>query len=73
MSDARNDWSRVKALFAACLERTPQERALLLAADDVDGTLRAEVEALLASHDNAALTDGRAADWAAPLFAADLQ
>jgi non-specific serine/threonine protein kinase/serine/threonine-protein kinase len=53
MSTAAADrWSRVKALFGDALERPPQERAAFLDAECADdGALRAEVAALLASHD----------------------
>lgn len=47
-------WSRVKEIFAACLEREPSERAAYLdqACGDVPG-IREEVESLLAEHEAA--------------------
>jgi serine/threonine protein kinase/tetratricopeptide (TPR) repeat protein len=47
-------WERVKALFQSALERAPTEREGFLAqASGGDRSLRAEVESLLASHQNA--------------------
>jgi formylglycine-generating enzyme required for sulfatase activity/predicted esterase len=46
----RNRWQRVKALFQAAIERSPEERAAFLtAAAAEDETLRREVESLLAA------------------------
>ena len=47
-------WPRVKELFHAALERAPADRADFLAeACGLDASLRAEVERLLAAHDEA--------------------
>jgi tetratricopeptide (TPR) repeat protein/predicted Ser/Thr protein kinase len=46
-----NDWSRIKELFHAALERTPDERTRYLDATCADAAeLRAEVERLLTAH-----------------------
>lgn len=47
-------WQRVKALFQSALERRPTERnAFVAQASAGDSAMRAEVESLLASHENA--------------------
>jgi serine/threonine protein kinase/tetratricopeptide (TPR) repeat protein len=47
-------WQRVKALFQAALEKAPTDRdAFLAQASAGDNAVRAEVESLLASHQNA--------------------
>jgi len=47
-------WQRVKALFQSALERRPTERnAFVAQASAGDSSVRAEVESLLASHENA--------------------
>jgi serine/threonine protein kinase/tetratricopeptide (TPR) repeat protein len=54
MTFRREDWSRVQEIFHAALERTGDaRRAYLAAACAADEQLRAQVDALLASHDAA--------------------
>jgi len=65
------DWQRIKALFEACLDSGPVERARLLEHDDsITPQIRAEVHALLAAQAAAPSMDNAAA-WCAPLFAAE--
>ena len=50
-----DQWPQVKRIFHAALERRPLERAaFLFEACPADGVLRAEVERLLAAHEQAA-------------------
>jgi eukaryotic-like serine/threonine-protein kinase len=52
-------WRHVKELFYSALEQAPDERAAFLAeACSEDKTLRAEVESLLASHDEDGSLEG---------------
>ena len=47
-------WDQVKELFALALERNPEERSdFLRQACGADDSLRAEIESLLSSFDNA--------------------
>jgi serine/threonine protein kinase len=60
-------WNKVKALFEACLDAAPQERARLL--DAAPDQVRTEVEALLATDGFASPLENNAAVFASPLFA----
>jgi eukaryotic-like serine/threonine-protein kinase len=54
VTDAPNRWDRVKRVFQAALERSPERRAAFLAdACGDDAPLRVEVESLLRAHEQA--------------------
>lgn len=61
-------WKRVWELFDRIAEVPPQERAALLAAQEPDPALRAEVEALLAADDAAAVAVPVPAPGPAPML-----
>ena len=49
----RSDWESLRALFEAALERPPAERAAFLRDQSDDEAIRAEVESLMAAHEQA--------------------
>ncbi len=53
MATQPQDWEAIKALFAEALELDPAERAAFLLKNSSDPFVRAEVERLLAEHDQA--------------------
>jgi tetratricopeptide (TPR) repeat protein len=53
MATPPNDWNLVKELFDAALEEEPARRAALMQERCSDATVRAEVERLLAEHEQA--------------------
>jgi serine/threonine protein kinase/Flp pilus assembly protein TadD len=65
-------WKRIEEIFHAAIDREPSERAIFLAETcEGDDSLRAEVEELLACHQESSLFDHPPADLAAALLAAE--
>ena len=60
-----SNWERIRALFYAALERTPEERAAFLRAHSADDEILREVASLLAAHADAdaLLASPPAARW----------
>jgi hypothetical protein len=53
MATQRDNWAAVKELFESALERDPAQRSSFLKERSSDASIRAEVERLLAEHDQA--------------------
>ena len=53
MATSPNNWEAVKRLFEAALDQNSAQRSAFLREQFSDATVRAEVERLLAEHDQA--------------------